>query len=135
MRTRGAFFLLFAAGVSPLAAQAEAPESDGAQIFQMVCGMCHSMNPPPNAAPPMSHATGFYLQQHETAEAAAAAIVAYLKQPDSTRSALPAHAITRFGLMPSQAHLTDVQLDAVARYVLTLADTTHRMPMGPPGAP
>jgi len=135
MRTRGAFFLLLAAGVSPLAAQAAALEPDGAPVFQMVCSMCHTVNPPPNAAPPMSHATSFYLQQHETVEAAAAAIVAYLKQPDSTRSALPAHAITRFGLMPSQAHLTDVQLDAVARYVLTLADTTHRMPMGPPGAP
>ena len=135
MRRRGAFLLLFAAGVSPLAAQAGAPDADGAEVFQMVCSMCHTVNPPPKAAPPMSHATGFYLRQHETVEAAATAIVAYLKQPDSTRSALPAHAITRFGLMPSQAHLTDVQLGAVARYVLTLADTTHRMPMGPPGAP
>ena len=135
MRRRGAFLLLFAAGVSPLAAQAGAPDADGAEVFQMVCSMCHTVNPPPKAAPPMSHATGFYLRQHETVEAAATAIVAYLKQPDSTRSALPAHAITRFGMMPSQAHLTDVQLDAVARYVLTLADTTHRMPMGPPGAP
>jgi len=135
MRTRGAFFLLVAAGLSPLAAQDTTTGPDGAQVFQMVCSMCHSVNPPPKAAPPMSHATGFYLQQHQTREAAAAAIVAYLKQPDSTRSALPAHAIARFGLMPSQAHLTDAQLEAVARYVLTLADTTHRMPMGPPGAP
>jgi mono/diheme cytochrome c family protein len=108
MRTRGAFFLLVTAGVAPLAAQDAAAAPDGAS---------------------------FYLQQHQTPEAAAAAIVAYVKQPDSTRSALPAHAIARFGLMPSQAHLTDAQLAAVASYVLTLADTTHRMPMGPPGAP
>jgi mono/diheme cytochrome c family protein len=135
MRSRRALVLLLATGTSSLAAQAVAPEPEGAQVFQMVCSMCHTVNPPPKAAPPMSHATGFYLRQHQTIEAAAAAIVAYLKQPDSARSALPAHAITRFGLMPSQAHLTDLQLDAVARYVLTLADTTHQMPMGPPGAP
>jgi cytochrome c len=135
MRTRGAFFLLVTAGVAPLAAQDAAAAPDGAQIFQTVCSACHTVNPPPKAAPPMSHATSFYLQQHQTPEAAAAAIVAYVKQPDSTRSALPAHAIARFGLMPSQAHLTDAQLAAVASYVLTLADTTHRMPMGPPGAP
>jgi hypothetical protein len=34
-------------------------------------------------------------------------------------------AIERFGLMPAQAHLTDAQRVAVARYVLTLADTAH----------
>ena len=56
---------------------------------------------------------------------AAAALAAYVRAPDAAKSLLPAHAIERFGLMPAQSQLNDAQLDAVARYVLTLADTAH----------
>jgi cytochrome c len=111
--------------VTPVAAQQQAAATDGAQVFTMVCAMCHSVQPPAKAAPPMSHVTGNYLRKHLDTTAAAAAIVAYLKKPEAARSLMPPMAIERFGLMPAQSHLSDAQLDAVARYVLTLADTTH----------
>lgn len=109
----------------PAAGQDAAAHSEGRAIFEMVCAMCHSVEPPAKAAPPMSHAAAYYLRKHEVADSAAAALVAYLKAPSPETSVLPAHAIERFGLMPAQAHLSDQQLDAVARYVLTLADTEH----------
>ena len=73
----------------------------------------------------MSHAAAYYLRKHQDVDSAAAAMAAYLKQPAAERSALPAMAVERFGLMPSQAHLSDAQLQAVTRYTLTLADTAH----------
>jgi cytochrome c5 len=105
--------------------RARAAHPEGAQVFDMVCAMCHSVLPPHKAAPPVSHASAYYLRKHVQLPAAVAAMVAYLKEPAADRSAMPAHAIERFGLMPAQAHLTDAQLRAVARYVLAVADTVH----------
>jgi cytochrome c len=127
MRRRHALtatFLLLVA-TAPAAAQQPAAQPDGAQIFTLVCAMCHSVAPPAKAAPPMSHAVAYYLRKHGEAPKAVDALVAYLKEPAAERSAMPAHAIERFGLMPSQAHLGDAQLRAVATYVITLADTAH----------
>jgi len=117
--------LCAAIAVTPVAAQQKAATADGAQVFTMVCAMCHSVQPPAKAAPPMSHVTAYYLRKHVDTTAAAAAIVDYLKKPEAARSLMPPMAIERFGLMPAQSHLSDAQLDAVARYVLTLADTAH----------
>src|SRR5690606_36459531 len=110
---------------APLAAQEPAQVSEGEHIFKMVCAMCHSVKPPATAAPPMSHATAYYLRKHGTPAAATQALIAYLKKPTAEQSLLPPMAIERFGLMPAQTHLSDAQLAAVAGYVLTLADTTH----------
>lgn len=111
---------------APAAGQQPADQhAEGRAVFEMVCAMCHSVQPPPKAAPPMSHAAAYYAQHFADADSAAAAIVAYLKAPSAETSRMPAHAIERFGLMPSQAHLRDAQLQAVARYVLTLADSMH----------
>jgi mono/diheme cytochrome c family protein len=123
---RPIYLALFTAmTVTPLGAQERAAAADGAQVFTMVCAMCHSVQPPAKAAPPMSHVTAYYLRKHGDTTAAAAAIVAYLKKPEAARSLLPPMAIERFGLMPAQSHLSDAQLNAGARYVLTLADTAH----------
>ncbi|HSJ23147.1 MAG TPA: cytochrome c [Longimicrobiales bacterium] len=108
----------------PAGAQ-QADATEGARIFELVCAMCHSVEPPAKAAPPMSHAAAYYLRKHADTAEAVAALVSYLKEPVAERSAMPAHAIERFGLMPAQSHLSDAQLQAVSRYVLTLADTTH----------
>lgn len=113
---------------APAASQQAPAQPEGRQIFEMVCAMCHSVEPPAKLAPPVSHAAAYYLRRHHTPDSAAAAIVAYLKAPSAETSVLPAHAIERFGLMPPQAHLSDEQLNAVARYVLTVADTAHVRP-------
>lgn len=112
----------------PAAAQQTPAQPEGQTVFEMVCAMCHSVTPPARLAPPISHAAAYYLRKHETPDSAAAAIVAYLKAPSAETSVLPAHAIERFGLMPPQSHLSDDQLNAVARYVLTVADTAHVRP-------
>jgi cytochrome c len=116
--------VLLAVGTT-LAAQEPVPAPDGAQLFELVCAMCHSVNPPPKAAPPISHAVAYYLRKHESADSALTAMVAYLRQPEAERSVMPPMAIERFGLMPSQGHLSDAQLLAVARYALSLADSAH----------
>lgn len=100
-------------------------KTEGEQVFQTVCSVCHSVQPPHKAAPPMAHAAAYYLRRHGNADSAAAAIVAYIKQPVAERSAMPPHVIKRFGIMPPHGHLSEAQLAAAARYVLTLADTMH----------
>jgi cytochrome c len=124
---RGVFLTVcvFVLSAPPAAGQQAAAQPDGHAIFELACAMCHSVKPPAKAAPPMSHAAAYYVRRYPSADSAAAALVAYLKEPAAERSVMPAHAIERFGLMPSQAHLSNEQLEAVARYVLTLADPAH----------
>jgi cytochrome c len=126
MRVVPALLVLLVIRAATLAAQERAPAApDGAQLFELVCAMCHSVNPPPKAAPPISHAVAYYLRTHESADSALSAMVAYLRKPEAERSVMPPMAIERFGLMPSQGHLSDAQLLAVARYALSLADSAH----------
>jgi cytochrome c len=121
---RNCLVLLLATAL-PVGAQQDAPHEDGEQIFSLVCAMCHSVNPPAKAAPPISHAAAYYSRRHDGREAAVLAMVAFLKEPAAERSVLPPHAVERFGLMPPQAHLSDAQLRAVAQYALSVADTVH----------
>ncbi len=102
-----------------------ADDPDGKMLYELVCAMCHTMEPPPTLAPPISHAAAYYHHRFESEEEAVAAMVAFLREPSEEASLLPARAIERFGLMPPQSHLSDEQLAAVARYSLSLADTTH----------
>ncbi|MHB1329369.1 MAG: c-type cytochrome [Gemmatimonadales bacterium] len=105
-----------------LTAQQASPPSEGQQIFQTVCAMCHSVTPPPKLAPPISHAAAYYVRRYADP---LPPLLAYLKEPAAERSAMPPHVIERFGIMPPQSHLSEAQLTAVARYILTLADTAH----------
>lgn len=133
MRSVSMVAVVLSVNAGALAAQQASPPSEGEQIFKTVCAMCHSVAPPAKLAPPMSHAAAYYVRRHADP---VPALVAYIKAPAAERSAMPPHAIERFGLMPSQAHLSDDQLTAVAKYVITLADTAHvkARPAGnPPG--
>lgn len=94
---------------------------DGRAVFAQVCAACHSVQPPPVKAPPMSHVARHYRDRFTTESASVAAIVAWVRAPSAERSVLPAHARERFGVMPPLA-LPDAQLHAVARYVWTLGD-------------
>jgi cytochrome c len=116
---------VMAGSASAQQAPQRAQAGEGEQLFNLVCAMCHSVEPPAKTAPPMAHAAAYYVRKFPEPSAAVAAMVAFMKEPSAERSALPAHAIERFGLMPSLAHLSDAQLQAVSRYVLTLADTAH----------
>ncbi|MBX3147786.1 MAG: cytochrome c [Gemmatimonadales bacterium] len=122
MRSQLAIAGLLFLTTGALAAQQANPPSEGQQIFQTVCAMCHSVAPPAKLAPPISHAAAYYMRRFPDP---VPALLAYLKEPAADRSAMPPHVIERFGIMPPQSHLSDAQLTAVARYILTLADTVH----------
>jgi len=123
------FGLFGGPGVDAASAPAD-PDPDGKALYELVCAMCHTMEPPPNLAPPISHAAAYYFHRFDSEDEAVAAMVAFLREPSEETSLLPARAIERFGLMPPQSHLSQEQLEAVARYSLTLADTTHGRGMG-----
>lgn len=122
---------LAAAGCATQPAR-DAPQTQlafGRSIFEQTCATCHSVAPPPLAAPPMSHVARHYLDAEPDAEAAAHRITAWIAAPSAQKSALPAHAIERWGLMPPQL-LPERDRRAVAAYVLTLADQHAGMGVG-----
>ncbi len=132
MRAITTVLIAIAALASPLHAQRQGDTGEGEQLFKLVCAMCHSLTPPMKTAPPISHAAGFYLAKHPDRAAAIKAMVAFLKNPTVEQSLLPVMAVERYGLMPTQSHLSDTQLAAVAAYVLTVADTAHVRREHPP---
>jgi len=93
----------------------------GKHWFDAVCSACHSVSPPPNLAPPMVMVAGHYLDEYDTRDAAETAVAAWITSPDPERSALPQHAIERFGLMPPQP-LPREDAEAVAYYVFELLE-------------
>jgi hypothetical protein len=98
--------------------QREVPEDlqEGERIFKEICSVCHTMDPPPNLAPPMSHVARHLRQEFDTEEAAVAHVVEYLPAPARERSILPDMPHERFGLMAPQPLPTEL-LEAVGRYV------------------
>ncbi len=110
-------FALLAFVGSPARGQ-DAPPS-GELTFRVVCAACHTINPPYEKAPPMSHVARHYRQAFATEAEGVEAIVQWVRQPDPARSKMPAHAIERFGLMPAFP-LPEPQLREVARYVWSL---------------
>ena len=97
-----------------------AQESDlGKVTFETTCSACHTLEPPEKLAPPMRMIAMHYRQAFESDSAGIAALTRWVLEPDSSRSALPAHAIEKFGLMPKPA-VDSLQARAVARYVWEL---------------
>ncbi len=106
--------------VETIAAQlaSQPPQAtSGAELVASVCSTCHPNEPPPTLAPPLNMVVGHYVQEHGDASAVQAAVVAWLAEPDPSRSSMPDHAIERFGLMPP-IPLTEAQREAVATYLV-----------------
>lgn len=99
---------------------------EGKRTFDQVCSACHTMEPPPNLAPPIRMVSRHLRQAFPGEEEAVAHVLAYLPAPDSARAVMPAHAIERFGLMPPQPLPADV-LEGVARYVWSLGEGMGEM--------
>lgn len=98
--------------------------SEGKQVFEATCIACHSLTPPMKLAPPMVMIARHYREKYTSDSSGIGAVTRFLLEPDSSRSALPAHAIERFGLMPKLPGITPTQARAVASYVWSLSDTT-----------
>lgn len=121
-----ALLALFAPAV---AAQEGTPS--GELTFRVVCATCHTLNPPYEKAPPMTHIARHYRQAFATEAEGVEAIVQWVMKPDAARSKMPAHAIERFGLMPAFP-LPEAQLREVATYVWSLgAPAATAAPAGP----
>jgi cytochrome c len=99
-------------------AEREVPEElqEGQRIFGEICSVCHTMDPPPNLAPPMSHVARHLRASFTTEDEAVAHVVGYLPEPARERSILSDMPHERFGLMPPQP-LPRPLLEAVARYI------------------
>lgn len=97
--------------------------AQGEEVFRSLCSECHSLNPPPKLAPPMSLIAAAVRQATEDRRAFTDHVVGYVQAPSEDRSLMPAEAIRNFGLMPAQTVGRERLLSAAA-YMWTLADTS-----------
>lgn len=102
----------------------------GQEIAEQICGECHSMEPPPLKAPPLTPLSRHLRESFETVEGAVEHVLAYAPAPDAERSILPERAVERFGLMPPQP-LPGPMLEAAARYIWSLSDSDAVPAQGP----
>ena len=100
-----------------------AAELTGEQVVEYVCSQCHSMDPPPLKAPPLTMLAQHLRETFASVDEAVDHVVTYVPAPDPERSILPEMAQERFGLMPPQP-LPEPMLEAAARYIWTLSDGT-----------
>ena len=101
--------------------------AQGRQVFELVCSGCHTIDPPPDSAPPMLHVSRHLRQELTTFEDFADHVRTYVPAPSAEASRLPPMAIERFGVM-APLPLTDDVLTAAAAYIWTLVDSAG--PMG-----
>lgn len=118
-----------ALAVARQGATVQATVPDGKTTFETVCSTCHTLEAPPNKAPPMTHVARRYRMMFKTEAEGVEAITAWIADPDTSRSRMPAMAIQRFGVM-APLPLPEAQRREVARYVwrLGMADTAHVHP-------
>jgi mono/diheme cytochrome c family protein len=136
MLTIRALAALGALAACAAAAPAQTRDSvpPGELTFRVVCAACHTLNPPYDKAPPMTHIARHYRQAFATEAEGVEAIVQWVIKPEVARSKMPAHAIERFGLMPAFP-LPEAQLREVAKYVWALgAPAAQAAPAGAPAA-
>jgi cytochrome c len=98
----------------------------GRAIVGTICAACHTEQPPPKTAPPLSHVARRYRMMTSDSAAALARITAWIAAPAKDRSLMPSMAIDRFGLM-APLPLPEDQRRAAAAYVLSLADSAQGM--------
>ena len=98
----------------------------GKAIVGTIYSACHTEQPPPKTAPPLSHVARRYRIMAGDSAAALARLTAWIAAPAKDRSLMPAMAIDRFGLM-APLPLPEEQRLAAAAYVLSLADSAQGM--------
>lgn len=103
--------------------------AQGKQIVSTLCSACHTEQPPPRTAPPLSHVARRYRMMAGDGDAALARMTAWIAAPSKDRSLMPAMAIDRFGLM-APLPIPEDQRRAAAAYVLSLADAAQGMGHG-----
>jgi mono/diheme cytochrome c family protein len=95
--------------------------SHGEAVFNQICTACHTVQPPPNLAPPMMGISGHYHDAFTDKDEAVAWMVAYIQSPDSAKSKLSPEAFRRFGAM-APLPLPEEDLRAVMTWVWEMYD-------------
>lgn len=120
--------LLLLPALVPLAGWAVLPEGPdpqqverGRATFETVCVGCHTLAPPPDSAPPMSHVVRHLRRELTELDAFTEHVRTYVAAPAQERSRMPAMAVERFGLM-QPLPLGDSILTDVAAYLWTLGE-------------
>lgn len=93
----------------------------GEALFNQVCIACHTMQPPPNLAPPMMGIAGHYHEAFTDRDEAVNWMVAYIQSPHPSKSKLSEEAFQRFGTMPALP-LPEADLRAVMTWVWDMYD-------------
>lgn len=105
-----------------VAADPETPMlAHGEEVFNQICTACHTLQPPPNLAPPMMGIAGHYHDAFTDRDEAVAWMVAYIQSPDSAKSKLSPEAFRRFGAM-APLPLPEADLRAVMTWVWEMYD-------------
>ncbi len=133
--TAGISFMLFLSacslpggGKSEVAAGSKDVVAGGAEgtiIYERHCMMCHSMAPPPAAAPPVKGVALHYREAFDSREEAVRHMVAFMKSPDPDEAVCDREAIERFGLMPAMK-LSDDELKTVSAWFWDQYDPSMR---------
>lgn len=104
-RLHGWTFGLLLVSVAAAAEKTPKPEIPrGEALWESRCASCHPRQPPPTQAPPALGLAMHYAETYRDREAFARAVARWVASPARERSALPAHAVERFGLMPPLAY-------------------------------
>jgi len=110
-----------AEAAAAVSARETVPAARGQAVFDQICTACHTVQPPPNLAPPMMAVSGYYRDAFTDRDEAVAAMVAYIQDPDSTRSQLRPEAFRRFGIM-APLPLLEEDRRAVATWIWEMYD-------------
>ena len=120
--------------VDTLDAPADEQVDRGRVVYENICSVCHTLQPPATKAPPFSHVARHVRETFPDKADFTEHVLTFLPAPDAVLSVMPPMAVERFGLMPPQP-LPEAMLADVAAYLWTLSEEGGRMGGGRVGGP
>ncbi|ACD90623.1 hypothetical protein Clim_1577 [Chlorobium limicola DSM 245] len=97
----------------------------GESIYRSSCMVCHSLAPPPKAAPPVKGLARHYREEFASKREAVNHMVAFMQKPDASKAVCHEEAIRRFGLMPAMS-MPESDLRAVSEWVWDQFDSAMK---------
>lgn len=88
---------------------------NGSELFDRLCGICHTKQGPPTIAPPVFGVVNHVRQAYPAKEEFVQRIVSWVKEPNA-ENALMRGAIRKFGLMPKLGY-SDNEVKLIAEYL------------------
>lgn len=97
----------------------------GELVYEAICSDCHAMDRSSPSAPSFRHVARHIRMEFSEHDAFVYHVIGYLNSPHAETSVLPARAIERYGLMPSQPLPPELIRD-VAAYLWALSEDDRR---------